>query len=409
MITVNKAFELIIGTCPDFGRETVPLEESPGRILRQRVLADRDLPPFNRVCMDGIAIDSRLYEQGKRKFYRQGFLPAGEAPPALVVGPDACMEVMTGAVLPSGTDSVVPYEHITALQEKDGTWYEVNAFGKPGQHVQSKGTDARRGTVLLTEGIRIGPPAIAVLASAGIGMVKVSSLPRVSIICSGDELVSVYDTPLSHQIRQSNGYAIKALLNAYGIICHIHYVRDEPGEIKTLLSTLRDEPDDCIISTGGVSAGRKDYIPRMLEETGGRVLFHKVSQRPGKPLLFGEWDGGKVFFGLPGNPVSCMAACCRYVIPWILEGFKGLVQPAVYARLNEPVSFSPALTYFLPVRLRCSEKAELIAYPLKGRGSGDFASMWDADGFMELPAEKELFTDETAYRIWPVAGRSVLP
>ncbi|QEC51161.1 molybdopterin molybdochelatase [Anseongella ginsenosidimutans] len=411
MIAVNEAFDRVMNTSPDFGKEVVPLQESAGRVLRQQVLADRDLPPFNRVCMDGIAIDSRSFLQGKRKFYRQGFLGAGEAPPGQATGPDACMEVMTGSVLPPGTDAVIPYEQLEALSEEDGTWYQLKAsiFPEAGQHIHSQGSDAAKGSVLLEEGVRITSPVIAVLASAGVSMVKVSRMPRVSIVCSGDELVPVSEEPLPEQIRQSNGYAISALLRSYGVSCRIHYVRDHPGQIGALLRELKEGPDDCLISTGGVSAGRKDLIPGLLKETKGSVLFHKVAQRPGKPLLFGCWENGKVFFGLPGNPVSCMAACCRYVIPWILEGLKGKQAASLHARLSEPVNFSPKLTCFLPVRLVCDDGGMLRAYPLRGQGSGDLVSMQLAEGFIELPAEKELFSEGEAYRVWPLDGSLILP
>lgn len=401
MISVEAAFDLVMGTAPDFGSRTVPLDQSAGRILRQQVLTDRDFPPFNRVCMDGIAIDSGLYARGRRKFYRQEVLAAGEAPPSLV-GPDACVEVMTGAVLPPGTDAVVPYEQLEQLREHDGTWFVVKAQVSPGQHVHRKGADASGGTVLLEKGSLITPPAVALLASAGVHQVRVGRVPEVAVICSGDELVPVSEVPLPHQIRQSNGYALQALLHGHGITSRLYHVRDDREEIAGLLRQLREGGVDCIISTGGVSAGKKDHIPLVLRMEGGEVLFHKVAQRPGKPLLAGKWKQGPVFFGLPGNPVSCMVSCCRYIIPWMLEGLKSAPAPAIYARLREAITFSPRLTFFVPVSLGCGSGGELTAYPLKGKGSGDMIGMRGAAAFAELPAEEDHYPAGTACRIWPL-------
>lgn len=401
MIPVEEAFEKVLSTRPGFGSEEVALEQACGRILRQKVVAERDFPPFDRVCMDGIAIDYRRYATGTRRFYRQYVLPAGEAPqePA---APGACVEVMTGAVLPQGTGTVVPYEHLEESRENGKVWYAVKEQVAEGQHIHVRGSDAPAGAALLEAGCRITPPAVAVMASSGISLVTVSRMPEVCIISSGDELVAVSANPLPYQLRQSNTYALQALLLQHGIKSRLYHVRDDPGEITALLRQLRSEEADCIITTGGVSAGKKDYIPSIAANEGAEILFHKVAQRPGKPLLFGKWKNGPVLFGLPGNPVSSMASCCRYVLPWIREGLKAEPLAPFYAKLGEEVKIEVPLTCFLPVSLRCSAGAEFVATPLRGKGSGDFISMKYAAAFLELPPGGNVFRKGDVYRVWPI-------
>ncbi|HYH56424.1 MAG TPA: molybdopterin-binding protein, partial [Anseongella sp.] len=235
-----------------------------------------------------------------------------------------------------------------------------------------------------------------------IAMVKVSRMPEVSIISTGDELVPVSGDPLPHEIRQSNGPALQALLGQYGLQSRLYHVRDEPGRIHSLLRQLRAGRAGCIITIGGVSAGKKDYVPAAVAGAGGGILFHKVAQRPGKPLLFAAWKDGPVLFGLPGNPVSCLASCCRYVIPWIRQGLQEASRPPLYAKLTEEVAFDPPLTCFLPVSLSYSPRGECMARPLRGKGSGDFVSMQEATAFLELPGAESRFEKGSAYRIWPI-------
>src|SRR5690606_9811240 len=163
--------------------------------------------PFDRVTMDGIAINSDAFAGGRRKFRRQELLAAGEAPPTLA-DEGACVEVMTGAVLPPGTDAVVPYEQLEELRGGEGICFTVQTEVKPGQYIHRKGTDAPAGVKLLEEGSRITPAAAGLLAATGASELQVSRLPEAVILCTGDELAAVGSAPLPHEIRQSNGYAL---------------------------------------------------------------------------------------------------------------------------------------------------------------------------------------------------------
>ena len=227
----------------------------------------------------------------------------------------------------------------------------------------------------------------------------VSALPRVALISTGDELVGVADTPLPYQIRRSNTYLLRAALASLGIAATLHHIVDDVAILADGLSSLLDE-NDVLILSGGVSAGKADFVPGTLAQLGVQQQFHKVEQRPGKPLWFGTTPD-KTVFGLPGNPVSTVLCAYRYVLPYLRASLGRPPEPARYAQLSEAVTFRPPLTYFLPARLTTEPDGRLLAHPLPGSGSADFANLLDADGFLELPADEQNFGAGRAFRLWP--------
>jgi molybdopterin molybdotransferase len=220
---------------------------------------------------------------------------------------------------------------------------------------------------------------------------RVSQLPNVGIVSTGNELVAVDEVPLPHQIRQSNAYALQAALAALGIPATRYHLPDEPAAVRAgIAQTL--ERHNLLLISGGVSRGKRDYVPEALTAAGVAERFHRVQQRPGKPLWFGQRLPDKVVFGLPGNPVSTLVGFYRYVKPW-LRASLGQEAPAssLWASLSEPVEFLPELTYFLAVSVQVADHGRWLATPQPGNGSGDFVNLVNCQGFVELPAERAQF------------------
>jgi molybdopterin molybdotransferase len=332
--------------------------------------------------MDGIALDSRALSGGGRAFRIQATQAAGDAP--LTLGAAAeCIEVMTGAVLPAGCDSVVQIEQVSIA----GGHAELapDARIEPGQNVHRRGSDTRQGALLLRAGQRLRAPEIAIAASAGMARVRVASQPMLAVISTGNELVEPGEPVLAHQVRRSNAYAILSALRDHGFqrVADDH-IRDDPDELRERLR-FHLETHDVLVLSGGVSMGRFDLVPKVLGELGVRTIFHKVAQRPGKPLWFGVANSGAAVFGLPGNPVSTLVCLARYVLP-ALRGSLGQSPDRVQrTALGAPVTVTPALTYFLPVRLEQDDWGRDWAVPAPTNGSGDFTGLAGTDGFVELP------------------------
>ena len=404
MLSVTDAFAITQQHLLTLPPETIPLTEANGRVLREVVRADRDFPPFNRVAMDGIGIQFADYIAGQRLFKLVGMQRAGQ-PQQTLSAPNTCLEVMTGAMLPIGVDTVIRYEDIRITDGQASIVVENTPFGpiKPGQHIHPQATDRRAGDELLPIGTRMGPSELAVAASVGQTMLRVTTLPRVALISTGDELVDIADTPLPYQIRRSNTYMLQAALASLGIQATLHHIVDDEAQLQIDLLHLLTT-NDLLILSGGVSAGKADFVPNVLARIGVQKRFHKVEQRPGKPLWFGTSASGTTVFALPGNPVSTVLCTYRYVLPYLRLSLGLTPTPAYYALLAEPVVFDLPITYFLPVQLTPEADGRTLAHPLPGSGSADFANLLAADGFLELPAERSAFRGGESFQVWLTKG-----
>lgn len=380
--TPSEAEALVRATIRPLPLESRPLEALAGSVLGQNVRAERDQPPFDRVTMDGIAFACAAWRNGQRRFRIAGTQAAGARPLALQDA-DSCLEVMTGAFLPPGCDCVVPVERIDIA---DG-WATVadDVPVEPFLNVHTRGLDAREGDLMLARGVRLGAPELAVLASAGLPRADVHAEPRVLIVTTGDELVAPGEPIEPWQVRRSNACALRASLALRGFTrIGEDHLPDDPAVLAQRLATHLST-HDALVLTGGVSMGRFDHVPRALRELGVREVFHKIAQRPGKPLWFGIGPAEQVVFGLPGNPVSALVCLLRYAVPGLLAmmGAKPVTQETV--PLGAPFRVKPQLACFVPVQLERSALAGSVAMPKPTRGSGDFISLLGTDGFVELP------------------------
>jgi molybdopterin molybdotransferase len=383
MLSPPEAEAAIARSVPAAPQEILPLESLAGKVLQQAVFAERDQPPFHRVSMDGVALASDAWAQGVREFAIMGVQPAG-APQLALPDSRACIEVMTGAVLPLGCDCVIPVEKLERMEARVRLTADVVA--SRWLNVHQRGSDSLAGDQLLAPGIVLRAPEVAIVASAGLATAVVAAQPRIMVISTGDELVEPGDDIEDWQIRRSNAYAVVAALQrrGYTTVAHDHL----PDDLKTLRDRLRVHLDthDTLILSGGVSMGRFDFVPEVLAELGVTTIFHKVAQRPGKPLWFGVRNPGKAVYALPGNPVSTLVSCIRYVIPGIEASLGAERTARGKVVLQSDVPVPAGLAVFLPVQLTVDATGRQLAIPKPTRGSGDFISLTGTDGFVELEA-----------------------
>ena len=358
--------------------ESRSLAELTGAILREPIAATRDQPPFDRVMMDGIAFSSA---SGRRSFRIAGIQAAGSRQ-MILANDDACFEVMTGAVAPHGCDCVIPIERLS-IEAGEATLAD-DVVVTPGLNIHARGFDCHAGDPLLEPGIRLGPAEIAIIASAGLARTQVTREPRIIVISTGDELIEPGEPVMDWQIYRSNAYAVLSSLQQRGYtrLAHDHL----PDDREILRERLRShlETHDVLILSGGVSMGKFDYVPQTLGELGVELAFHKVSQRPGKPMWFGVGPNGRTVYALPGNPVSTLVCLTRYVYPGLAAATGQSATPPGKVALADSFDVKNALTFFLPVKLLGDESGQVTAQPRPTRGSGDFTSLRDTDGFVEL-------------------------
>jgi molybdopterin molybdotransferase len=393
MITVEEATQIIQSKLLRLGVEEIELQNSLNRILAEDLIADRDFPPYDRVTMDGIAIQGKKYTEGNRKFQIQELCAAGDTKCTLN-DTDACIEIMTGAILPENADTIIRYEDLQ-IDGDTATIAEINF--RTGQNVHRRGSDHPAGKILVKKGSPISSAEIGIAASVGKAQVLVQQRPKIAVISSGDELVEIYEIPKEHQIRKSNVIQMQMSLERHYFQSEsFHIIDDYNMIVKKLRETL--SRFDVLILSGGVSKGKKDFIPAALEEIGIVKSFHRVAQRPGKPFWFGTSESQKFVFALPGNPVSSFMCMYNYVLPWLkmCQGIKPGNDP--YVELNESINFKPDLTYFVPVKIEHTRKGIIKATPSLGNGSGDFANLLHGDGFVELPKGQDQYQEGTAFK-----------
>lgn len=397
MITVEEADKIIFKDIKEFPSVRVPLQEAFGMVLQEDLYADRDLPPFHRVAMDGIAINYSSWEAGNRSFTVEGMQKAG-SPAVTLKDTSACIEAMTGAVLPEGCDCVVPVENIEMDngQAKLREGFKLTRM----QNIHMKGSDYKRGTSLVLKGFRLFSPQVAVAAAIGKAEIFVTQSPKIAVIGTGDELVGIHQKVEPYQIRQSNSYALQSALQMQGYdhVTRFH-IKDDKDELKKRLGKILDDFDVLVLS-GGVSMGRLDYVPEVLQAIGVEVLFHKVKQRPGKPFWFGKSKEGKPVFALPGNPVSTQICVYRYVLPYLDKAVGARAVLEEFAVLDENVKIKTDRTYFLPVKIESEQRGRLMTMPVYPNGSGDYASLARSDGFIELPPDTFQFPKGTSARLY---------
>ncbi|MEP2023798.1 MAG: molybdopterin molybdotransferase MoeA [Reichenbachiella sp.] len=398
MISVDKAKNIINSQQPNWGEKIIPLENSMGEVLAEDIFADRDFPPFDRVTMDGIALSYEAFKSGKREFVIQETQLAGE-PAVTLRGQDYAIEIMTGAILSHGCDLVVRYEDLEFSESEDKkTVYIHLEEASRWKNVHKQGSDQGSGELLISKGKVITAAEIAIMATVGQSELSVKKKPRIAIVSTGDELVDVNEKPQTHQIRKSNSVAIEASLNQLRIPNQRIHLNDNKKELKSKIGAILND-FDIVLMSGGVSKGKADYLPEVLEELKVNKLFHRVAQRPGKPFWFGVNDSGTQVFAFPGNPISTYMCFRVYFIPWLMKNL-GRECSKKMAVLQEEVEFKPDLGYFLQIRSVTMPDGLIHGYPEMGNGSGDLSNLAKSDAFLYLPQGNSQFKTEKSYEYY---------
>lgn len=383
----REAIDALLAPAPAERRR---LNECIGQILREDVYAERDNPPFDRVCMDGIAVRGDAFGKGVRRFTIEAMQAAGT--PALTLsGPEGAIEVATGAMMPRGTDCVIPLEEYDV--EAGIVILKDQASGGPYRNVQRRGSDGQPGVPMLRAGIRLGAPEIAVVASAGLAQVSVSRQPTFMVVSTGDELVEPGEPIAEHQVRRSNAHAVVAALREHGFgkVRDDHVLDSEEMLQERLARHLAEQ--DVLILSGGVSKGKFDFVPRVLKSLQVDEVFHQIAQRPGMPMWFGMGPRGQAVFGLPGNPVSTLICLIRYVVPAMNAAMGIRLAATEPITLGSPIRRGRPVASFVPVSIQYDAHGTRSALPRIPNGSGDFLALAGTDGFIELPPRTDAYPE----------------
>lgn len=374
--------------------ESVGLLAAAGRVLAERVIADRDLPPFPRSTRDGYAVRSGDLSQTPATLEVIGEIKAGEKLekiPAMISGGQACA-IMTGAPVPAAADAVVMVEYTTQV----GKRVEISRRVSPGENIVPAGAEAHVGSPLISRGTRLNEAAIALAASAGRSSLQVYRRPRVAVLTTGDEIVDVNATPGPTQIRNSNSYSLAVqIARAGGEPVLLPIAPDESQALRRLIE--EGLQSDLLLMTGGVSMGRYDLVEQVLSEMKAEFFFTGAKIQPGRPVVFGKCSANvparknpTYFFGLPGNPVSTMVTFELFARPMLeaLAGMSSRKLVFVHAKLKSEIQVKPGLKRFLPAILSGefeNSTVELVAW----QGSGDIAATARANCYIVIPPDRE--------------------
>jgi len=384
MISVAEALGLLEAETSALDPVELPLGEALGRVLARPVVADRDFPPTDRSAMDGFAVRAQDVARPGTRLRVVGEVRAGHPVGALRVGSGQAVRIMTGAIVPPGADAVVMVEH-TEEDEPAGV-VRIDDVPRQGQHVRPRGRDLRDGATVIEAGSPIRAAEIAALASIGCAAVRVHRPPVVHVLSTGDEVVEPEADVADHQVRNSNAHALIAQLAGLGITGrYLGIARDEESELGAKLA--EGLAADVLLITGGVSAGRYDLVGETLAAAGMRRIFHKVSVKPGKPLLAGRREGCLVL-GLPGNPVSTFVAFAVFVAPALrrLMGYARWANRSVTAALAEPLTARGGRESYHLAHAD-APRGELEVRPVDSTGSGDVLALSRANALIVTPPE----------------------
>jgi molybdopterin molybdotransferase len=374
MISAAEALRLVLGHARPLPSEETLAHLARGRVLAEDVTADRDHPPFDRSVMDGFAV--RLSHAGRAVPIRGEARP-GRAPTA-VPDDDACVEIMTGSPCPAGTEAVVMKEEV---RSEAGIASFPAAIAR-GQNIVPRGAECVRGHVVLPSGAVLSPIALALLAAVGKSKVWTRRPPVVALLRTGDELADEDRAPLASEIRDSNGPMLEAMTRGLGVTeLSSRVVRDTPEALARALEASQQA--DVVVLTGGVSAGNYDLVPAALLAHGASIVFHKVSQQPGKPILFATL-GARLVFGLPGTPLGCHLGFHRYVSQAVraMAGMPPSLEES--GSLSTIWSTTSDRQQFVLARVAQRSGVSSVT-PRAARGSSDLFTPWDANAYMLVP------------------------
>lgn len=383
MLSVADAIQIVKDQTQILPIEKLALAKASGRFLAEDVIADSDLPPFDRSQMDGYAVRAAETQNAPVQLRIVGESAAGRGWHNTMRAGEA-VRIMTGAPLPSGADSV---QQVELTQDVEPDLVEIQQPVPVGRSIVLRGTEVKRGELVLNSGLHINAAIVAALASFGYSEVQVRRRPRVAVLATGSELVSVAQQPGPDQIRDSNNYSIGAYAELAGaVVERLPLAGDEIELLKRQIAEAAENAD-AVITSGGVSMGVYDFTKAAVKELGCEVFFERVSLRPGKPTVFARLPNGTLVFGLPGNPVSVSVTFNLFARTALLkmQGASEPTMPEERAVLAKSVKGSAERESYLPASLRTDAKGQLLAEALKWGGSSDFVAFTRATALLIVP------------------------
>ena len=384
MISVAEAIQIVKDETRALPPERTELARALGRFLAEDIIADCDLPPFDRSQMDGYAVRAEDLKTIPARLGIAGESAAGKGWHHELKAGEA-VRIMTGAPVPVGSDSVQQVELTREIN--DGGFVEILESVQRGKSIAPRGSEIKKGETVLRAGERINSAMMAALASFGYAEVKVGTRPRVAVLATGSELVPVTAQPERDQIRDSNNYSIAAYAQLAGaIVERLPVASDDPQLLKSEIAEAT-ESFDVVVTSGGVSMGIYDFTKTALQELGAQLFFERVALRPGKPTVFARLANGTSVFGLPGNPVSVSVTFNLFARTALLA-MQGASQPELQkekAVLARSVKGTVERESYLPAKLQTNDAGYLVAEPLKWGGSSDFIAFARATALVIVP------------------------
>lgn len=401
MIPVAEAIRIVKQQTSVLPGELVSLAQARGRFLAQDIVADSDLPPFDRSQMDGYAVRASDAQTVPAKLKIVGESAAGRGWHHEMQGGEA-VRIMTGAPVPAGADSVQQVELTRELAEVEGvTEVEILEPLAPGRSIVARGSEIKAGEIVLRAGEQISAAAMALLASFGYAQINVGMRPKVAVLATGSELVAVDQKPAKDQIRDSNNYSIAAYAELAGaVVERLPLAGDDTSLLKEQI-TQAAERCDIVVTSGGVSVGVYDFTKPALRELNAEFFFERVALRPGKPTVFARLPSGTLFFGLPGNPVSVSVTFNLLARTALLamQGAKVPTLPQDWAVLARSVKGAVERESYLPAQLSTTEEGLLTAEPLNWGGSSDFVGFVSATSLIIVPQGAGVLEAGTKVRV----------
>jgi molybdopterin molybdotransferase len=389
MLTLESAVERILARIMPGPVETLPLYASAQRVLRTDAVARTDLPAFDNSAMDGYAVRSTDVTGAGAdtpKWLRvTGQIAAGEAPQGKVEAGTA-IRIFTGSAMPEGADAVVMQEDTFTQPERPDDIAVIDGV-KPWENVRFRGEDVKCGRIVVPAGRRLQAAHLAVMGASGVAMVDVSRPPIVGLLATGNELVEPGQPLRAGQIYESNRLMLAALLARWGVQTITYPI--VPDTLEDTRAAMKKAFTECdaVVTSGGVSVGSFDFVKTAFTSLGGALDFWRVSIKPGKPFVFGEWDG-KFFFGLPGNPVSAFVTATLLLRPALLrrQGIVDVSLPMVTGTLAEPITNRGDRRHFMRVTLDAAGKVKLAGT----QASHQLHSLAASNALLDVPPEMTL-------------------
>src|SRR5436305_9628764 len=405
MIPVSEAISIVREKTALLEVERVEIADAAGRVLAEDVLADTDLPPFDRAQMDGYAVRSADLREVPARLRVVGEAAAGRGWRGVMSKGEA-VRIMTGAPLPAGADGVQQVE--LTRESEDGATVEIESATEPGQFYVTRGSEVRAGERVLAAGEEVSAASVAVLASFGYANVPVRRRPRVAVLATGTELVPVAEKPGEDQIRDSNTYSLAAYAQLAGArVERLPFAGDDTELLRREIEGAASRSDVLVLS-GGVSMGRYDFTKDALRALDAEIFFERVALRPGKPTVFARLHGDRqtLVFGLPGNPVS-VSVTFNLFARTALRAMQGASEPALAeerAVLARATKAADARTSYLPAALSTDDAGRLVAEPLKWGGSSDFVAFARATALVIVPAGVKASESGSVVRVVRLPG-----